>query len=141
VVFQNIWSILIFVTMSIHSWLLFILIACSLAISEQMPLKSTLPLSGIKFLEYPFLNSSHQICPKVHELEGHSNIKYSILWLYNPIWIMSISLLFLSGPQVFPKFILILIPVKTREPDCPILVTGYVWPVHRFPVRFSRLVQ
>jgi hypothetical protein len=26
---------------------------------------------------------------------------------------MSIAILFLSGPQVFPKFILILIPVKT----------------------------
>jgi hypothetical protein len=29
------------------------------------------------------------------------------------MWIMSISLLFLSAPHVFPKFILILIPVKT----------------------------
>jgi hypothetical protein len=29
------------------------------------------------------------------------------------MWIMSISLLFLSGPQVFSKFILILILVKT----------------------------
>jgi hypothetical protein len=33
------------------------------------------------------------------------------------MWIMSISLLFLSAPQVFPKFILILIPVKTRVSD------------------------
>jgi hypothetical protein len=64
--------------MSIHSWLLFILIIYWLA-SEEMPLKSILPLSRIKFLEYPLLNSSRQICPKVHELEGHSNIKYSIL--------------------------------------------------------------
>jgi hypothetical protein len=48
-------------TMSIHSWLLFILIACWLAISEEMPLKSILPLSWIKFLEYHFLNSSRQI--------------------------------------------------------------------------------
>jgi hypothetical protein len=58
---QNIWSFSVFMTMSIHSWLLFILIACWLAISEEMPLKSILPLSWIKFLEYPFLNSSHQI--------------------------------------------------------------------------------
>jgi hypothetical protein len=35
---------LVFMTMSIHSWLLFILIACWLAISEEMPLKSILPL-------------------------------------------------------------------------------------------------
>jgi hypothetical protein len=32
-------------TMSIHSWLLFILIACWLAISEEMSLKSILPPS------------------------------------------------------------------------------------------------
>jgi ABC-type phosphate/phosphonate transport system permease subunit len=31
---------------------------------------------------------------------------------YNHMWVMSIPLLFLSTPQVFPKFILILIPVK-----------------------------
>jgi hypothetical protein len=33
------------------------------------------------------------------------------------MWIMSISFLFLSAPQVFPKFILILIPVKTGVSD------------------------
>jgi hypothetical protein len=33
------------------------------------------------------------------------------------MWIMSISLLFLSDPQVFPKFTLILIPVKTGVSD------------------------
>jgi hypothetical protein len=65
--------------MPIHSWLLFILIIYWLAISEETPLKSILPLSRIKLLEYPFLNSSRQISPKVHELEGHRNIKYSIL--------------------------------------------------------------
>jgi hypothetical protein len=43
--FQNIWNFSVFMTMSIHSWLLFILIACWLAISEEMPLKSILPLS------------------------------------------------------------------------------------------------
>jgi hypothetical protein len=36
---------------------------------------------------------------------------------YNPMSIMSISLLFLSTPQVFPKFILIFIPVKIRVSD------------------------
>jgi hypothetical protein len=66
-------------TMSIHSWLLFILIACWLAISEEMPLKSILPLSCIKFLEDLFSTQVIKSSPKVHELEGHSNIKYFIL--------------------------------------------------------------
>jgi hypothetical protein len=34
---------LAFMTMLIYSWLLFILIACWLAISEEMPLKTILP--------------------------------------------------------------------------------------------------
>jgi hypothetical protein len=38
--FQNIWSFSVFVTISIHSWLLFTLIACWLAISEEMSLMS-----------------------------------------------------------------------------------------------------
>jgi hypothetical protein len=42
--YQNIWSFSIFVTMSIHSWLLFTLIACWLAISEEMSLKSIISL-------------------------------------------------------------------------------------------------
>jgi hypothetical protein len=33
------------------------------------------------------------------------------------MWIMSIFLLFLSAPQVFPKFLLSLIPVKTEVSD------------------------
>jgi hypothetical protein len=50
------------------------------------------------------------------------------------MWIMSIYLLFLSAPQVFPKFILILIPVKTGvanqtvwfwSPDIFGLYTGF----------------
>jgi hypothetical protein len=42
--FQNICSFSVFVTMSIHSWLLFTLIACWLAISEDMSLKSIILL-------------------------------------------------------------------------------------------------
>jgi hypothetical protein len=38
--FQNIWSFSVFVTISIHSWLLLTLIACWLAISEEISLKS-----------------------------------------------------------------------------------------------------
>jgi hypothetical protein len=38
--FQNIWSFSVFVTKSIHSWLLLTLIVCWLAISEEMSLKS-----------------------------------------------------------------------------------------------------
>jgi hypothetical protein len=67
-------------TMSIHSWILFILIACWLAISEEMPLKSILPLllnqiPRVSFFSIQVIKSS----PNVYELEGHSNIKYFIL--------------------------------------------------------------
>jgi hypothetical protein len=67
-------------TMSIHSWLLFILIVCWLAISEKMPLKSFFTsllnqISRVSFFSTQVIKSSS----KVHELEGHSNIKYSIL--------------------------------------------------------------
>jgi hypothetical protein len=40
---------------------------------------------------------------------------------YNHMWIMSISLLFLSTPQVFPKFILFSFLSK---PEYPVLQTG-----------------
>jgi hypothetical protein len=67
------------------------------------------------------------------------------------MWIISIFLLFLSTPQVFPKFILILTPVKTGvsgfanqtirfcKSDYPVLVTGYVRPLHWIPVSFLDL--
>jgi hypothetical protein len=71
--FQNIWSFSIFVTMSIHSWILFILIACWLTISEETHLKSSISFSWIKFLKYPFLNSSHRI-------------KYKCVWIGRTLW-------------------------------------------------------
>jgi hypothetical protein len=58
------------------------------------------------------------------------------------MWIISISLLFLPAPHVFPKFILILIPViRFCKLDCLVLVTGYVRPLHRILVSFSELVR
>jgi hypothetical protein len=39
---------------------------------------------------------------------------------YEPLWIMPISLLFLSAPQVFPNFLLILIPIRFCKSDCPV---------------------
>jgi hypothetical protein len=42
--FQNIWSFSVFMTISILSWLLFTLIACCLAISEEMSLKSIISI-------------------------------------------------------------------------------------------------
>jgi hypothetical protein len=102
--FQNIWSFLVFVTILIHSWLLFTLIACWLAISEEMPLRSIISFSWIKFLEYPLsqLKSSKlvQRCMNWKDIVI-SSIPFS-RW-YDPMWIMSISLLNLSAPQVFPK--------------------------------------
>jgi hypothetical protein len=71
--FQNIWSFLVFVTILIHSWLLFTLIACWLAISEQMPLKFIISFSWISSFSIQVIESS----PKVYELEGHCDIRYS----------------------------------------------------------------
>jgi hypothetical protein len=59
---QNIWSFLIFMTISIHSWLLFTLKACWLAISEEMSLKSIifLFLSQIPWISFSQFKSSNQ---------------------------------------------------------------------------------
>jgi hypothetical protein len=103
--FQKIWSFLVFVIISIHSWLLFTLIACWLAISEEMPLKSIIFFSWIKFLEYPLsqLKSSKlvQRCMNWNDIVI-SSIPFS-RW-YDTMRIMSISFIFLSVPQVSPKF-------------------------------------
>jgi hypothetical protein len=93
------------VTISIHSQLLFTLITYWLAISEQMTLKSILSFYWIKFLEYPLsqLKSSKivQTCMNWKDIVI-SSIPFS-RW-YHPMWIMWISFIFLSIPQVFPKF-------------------------------------
>jgi hypothetical protein len=98
--FQNIWSFSVFVTMLIHSWLLFTLIACWLAICEETPLKCSISFSWIKFLEYPLsqFKSSKlvQRCMNWNDLEfqvskEHQGFQFS-KW-YNPMWIMSISFL------------------------------------------------
>jgi hypothetical protein len=47
------------------------------------------------------------------------------MW-YNPMWIISISLLFLSAPQVFLKFILILILSKLEHPVLQTGLSGFV---------------
>jgi hypothetical protein len=103
--FQNIWNFLVFVTISIYSWLLFTLIAFWLAISEEMPLKSIISFSWIKFFEYPLsqLKSSKlvQRCMNWKDIVI-SSIPFS-RW-YDPMWIMSISFIFQSVSQVFPKF-------------------------------------
>jgi hypothetical protein len=102
--FQNIGSFSIFVTMSIHSWLLFILIACWLAISEETTLKSSISFSWIKFLQYPLsqFKSSKlvQRCVNWKDVVI-SNIPF-LRW-YDPMWINSTFFLILSVPQVFPK--------------------------------------
>jgi hypothetical protein len=61
--------------MSIHLWLVFTLIACWLAISKEMSLKSIILLFLNQILEYPFLKTSHQSSLKVYELEEHISLK------------------------------------------------------------------
>jgi hypothetical protein len=63
--FQNIWSCSIFVTMLIHSWLLFSFIACWLAISAEMSLKSIylISLNQIPRISF-FFKLLHQIKSK-----------------------------------------------------------------------------
>jgi hypothetical protein len=63
---------------------------------------------------------------------------------YDHMWIMSIPLLFLSAPQVFPKFLLNSHTCQNQsirfcKPDCPVLVTGYVRPLNRILVNFFGL--
>jgi hypothetical protein len=98
--FQNIYNFLIFVTMWIHSWLLFTLIVCWLAISDETPLKYSTTFSWIKFLEYPLsqFKSSKLVQRYMNwkDLEfqvskEHEGFQFS-RW-YNHIWIMSMSFL------------------------------------------------
>jgi hypothetical protein len=99
--FQNIWSFLVFVIISIHSWLLFTLIA----ISEEIPLKSIISFSWIKFLEYSL--SQLKSLKLVQRSMNWKDIVISSIpfsrW-YHPMWTMWISFIFFSVPQVFPKF-------------------------------------
>jgi hypothetical protein len=85
-----------------------------------------------------FLNSSHQIKSKGVNWKDIviSSIPFS-RW-YNPMWIMSIFLLFLSAPQVFPKFLLFLILVKTGLPGfdhwiCPAYTPDSSKPHRTYP--------
>jgi hypothetical protein len=66
--FQKNWSFSVFVTMSIHSWLLFTLIACWLAMSEEMFLKS---------INLLFLNQ----IPWIPFSQDKSSIKSQGVWI------------------------------------------------------------
>jgi hypothetical protein len=66
--FQNLRSFPLFVTISIHSWLLFTLIACWLAISTEVPLKSTNMI---------FLNR----IPSISLFQEKSSIKFKCVWI------------------------------------------------------------
>jgi hypothetical protein len=85
-VFQNLWSFSVIVTISIHSWVLFTLIACWLAISEEMSLKSTifklLNQTPWIFLSWKVVKSRINVC----ELEGLVPIKKveSEFWRKSP---------------------------------------------------------
>jgi hypothetical protein len=145
--FQNIWSFLIFVTMSIHSWLFFTLIACWLAISEEMSLKSIISflLNQIPWIFFSSSKSSNQIqrCMNWKDIVV-SSISFS-RW-YDPMQTMSISLLNLSAPQVFPKVLLNSVSYQNRmfrfcKLDCSVLNTGYVRPPHWILVSFFGLVR
>jgi hypothetical protein len=131
--FQNIWNFLVFVTISIHSWLLFTLIAYWLAINEEMPLKSIISFSWIKFLEYPL--SQLKSLKLVQRCMNWNDIVISSIlfsrW-YDPMWIISTSFKFLTVPQVFPKLFHNSLFCQNRsiqfcKPDCPILDTRHIW--------------
>jgi hypothetical protein len=112
--FQNICSFSVFVTMSIHSWLSFILFACWLAISEETPLTSSISFSCIKFLEYPFLNSSRRI--KSKGVWSGRTLWYQVFFSQGDMIICGLCQ-YLSYFSQFLKFplnsFLILCPVKT----------------------------
>jgi hypothetical protein len=129
--FQNIWSLSVFVAMSIRPWLLFTLIACWLAISEETHLKSTTSFS--------LINKSLNQVQKVYELEGLCNIKYfflKVIWSY--VDYVNFFLISLSSSIFFLIPFLILCPIKTRVSSfrrriCPTS--------HRLLVRYFRLVR
>jgi hypothetical protein len=140
--FQNIWTFSVFVTMSIHSWLLFTLIACWIAISEEMSLKSIISflLNQIPWISFSWFKASNQVqrCMNWKDIVI-SSISFS-RW-YDPMWIMSILFL-LSQLLKFSIGSLILCHVIWfYKSDCLILNTGYVRPVHRIPVSFFELIR
>jgi hypothetical protein len=61
--FQNRWNFSVFVTISIHSWLLFTLIACWLAIYEEVSLKSIILiiLNRIPWISLSQVKLSNQV--------------------------------------------------------------------------------
>jgi hypothetical protein len=138
--------------MSIHSWLLLTLIACWLAISEGMSLKSiiSLLLNHIPWISFSWSKSSNQVQRYMNwkDIEFQASKKYQefrFLRWYDPMWIISISFLFTSTPQVFSKFLHNFLSyqnwsIRFCKPNCPVLDTGYVRPFHWILVRFFRLV-
>jgi hypothetical protein len=138
VVFQNIWSYLVFVTMSIRSWLLFFLIACWIAISEEILLKSIIFFSWIKFLEYHFsqLKSSNQV-------QRCMNWKGIVISS-----ILSQGDIILCGLCQYPSYFYQLFKFSLNsscfsfqsKPDYPVLITGYAWPLYWISVSFFELV-
>jgi hypothetical protein len=113
--FQNIWSFSVFVTMSIHSWLLFTLIASWLAISEEMSLKYIISflLNQIPWISFSWSKSLNQVqrCMNWKD-KVISSISFS-RW-YDPMWIMPILFLLSQLLKFFIGSFLILCPVKTR---------------------------
>jgi hypothetical protein len=126
--------------MSIHLWLLFTLIDYWLAISEEMSLKSiiSLLLNQIPWISFSWSKSSNQVqsCINWKDIEFQASNKYQEFWFlrwYHPMLIISISFLFTSAPQVFPKFLHNFLScqnwsIRFCKPDCLVLNTGYVRP-------------
>jgi hypothetical protein len=84
-----------------------------------------------KFSSILFSTQVVKSSPKVHDWKDIAISSIPFLRWYNPMWIISISLLFLSAPQVFPKFILILTPVKTGVSGFQTGLCGFgnqIWP-------------
>jgi hypothetical protein len=116
--------------MSIHSWLLFTLIACWLAISEEMSLKSiiSLLLYQIPWISFSWSKSSNQVqrCVNGKDIKFQASKKYQEFWFsrwYDPMWIISITFLFTLAPQFSLSSFIISYPVK-------IGVSGFVnWTV------------
>ncbi len=131
--FQNIWSFSVFVTMSIHSWLLFILISCWLAISEGMSLKSIISFSWIKFLEYPCLKLNRQIKSKSVWIGRTYPLTRRLCWLLKKIlkYLNSWSMV---CPDKTGVSGLANRTVRFWTPD----MSG---PPHRIPVRITGLIR
>jgi hypothetical protein len=143
--FQNPCNFSVFVTISIHSWLLFNLIACWLAIGEEISLRSIILifLNQISWISFSQVKLSNQVqrCMNWKDIDFQASKEYQNLSSrgYDPMWIIHISYVILSpqgslslfqNQSLFFKFLVCLScqnqSIRFCKPDYLVLDIGLV---------------